>query len=276
MMALIDQYNDHFELKTGEELVAVAQQVVADLGLSQKLGDITERLLRHYVTEGVVSRPVREGREVRYGFRHLLELLAVRMWVLQGFPLSSAHRYSVHQPNDKIIEALKTFRLDDKAASADMLVKLFRASSAPEPGTLRESGRMYDAASPALSRKPVSSNIARFGLADVLQEMRITEARLQQQLQELNRRFHDVLRTNAQTRELLGRVEDQQRLLITTADQQKDFVRDMFRDLHDTQQAQMQQMLTRLFDEHTAKILAAVRTTRLNDTNDKPDINPAP
>ena len=207
MMALIDQYNDHFELKTGEELVEAAQQVVADLGLSPKVGDITERLLRHYVTEGVVSRPVREGREVRYGFRHLLELLAVRMWVLQGFPLSSAQPSSVHRPNDKIIEALKTFRPDDKAASADMLVKLFRASSAPEPGTLRESSSMYDAASPALSRKPVSSNIASFGLADVLQEMRITEARLQQQLQELDRRFHDVLRTNAQTRELLGRVK---------------------------------------------------------------------
>jgi len=261
MMALIDQYNDHFGLKTGEELVETARQVVADLGLSQKLGDITERLLRHYVTEGVVSRPVREGREVRYGFRHLLELLAVRMWVLQGYPLSDARAFSVGQPSNSIITALKNFRLDDKPASAEILVKMFRASYAPESGTLRDISRLYNAPATPVGRKSVSSNSASLGMADVLQEMRTLEADMKHHLRELADRFSGMASTHEQTTRLLARVEDQQRMLISTADQQREFVRAMIRDL---------------LDEHTAKILAAVRTTRLNDTYDKPDNNPAP
>lgn len=261
MMALIDQYNDHFELQTGEELVEAAQQVVADLGLSPKVGDITERLLRHYVTEGVVSRPVREGREVRYGFRHLLELLAVRMWVLQGYPLSNARAFSVGQPSNSIIEALKEFRIDDQPASAEMLVKMFRASSAPEPGTLRDISRMYSASPAAVGRKPVPSNSASLGMADVLQEMRTLEADMKHHLRELAERFSAMAKTHEQTTRLLERVEDQQRMLISTADQQREFVRAMIRDL---------------LDEHTAKIIAEVRITRLNEANEKPDNNPAP
>ena len=140
----------------------------------------------------------------------------------------------------------------------------------------RESSPTYDAASAALSRKPVSSNIASYGEADVLHELRSIEDRLQQQLKELDQRFHDVMHINAQTRDLLSRVEDQQRLLITTADQQKDFVRDMFRDLHSAQQAEMQQLLKHLFDKHAAEIHTLLREVQIKDTNPAPDSNPAP
>jgi hypothetical protein len=41
--------------------------------------ELTDRLLRHYVSEEVVSKPEKAGSENRFGFQHLMELLAVRM-----------------------------------------------------------------------------------------------------------------------------------------------------------------------------------------------------
>jgi len=39
---------------------------------------IKERLLRHYVSEGLLSAPAKEGQQNVFGFQHLMELLAVR------------------------------------------------------------------------------------------------------------------------------------------------------------------------------------------------------
>lgn len=40
--------------------------------------ELTDRLLRHYVSEELVSPPVKEGSENRFLFQHVMELLAVR------------------------------------------------------------------------------------------------------------------------------------------------------------------------------------------------------
>ena len=40
--------------------------------------ELKERLLRHYVSKGLLSAPAKEGQQNVFGFQHLMELLAVR------------------------------------------------------------------------------------------------------------------------------------------------------------------------------------------------------
>lgn len=46
--------------------------------------EVNARLVRHYSTQGLLSLPVREGREARYSRKHLLELLALRRLMADG------------------------------------------------------------------------------------------------------------------------------------------------------------------------------------------------
>lgn len=50
---------------------------------------IGPRLVRYYTSEGVVDRPERQGREARYSYRHLLQVLLVRRLLQEGYGLSA-------------------------------------------------------------------------------------------------------------------------------------------------------------------------------------------
>ena len=60
-----DQYSNDFDSVPAEELIEIAKRVAAELQLPPAVADVNERLLRHYVSAGVVTRPDRVGREVR-------------------------------------------------------------------------------------------------------------------------------------------------------------------------------------------------------------------
>ena len=48
--------------------------------------EVNARLVRHYLSLGLLDENAREGREARYGFRHLLQLLLVRRLLTEGYP----------------------------------------------------------------------------------------------------------------------------------------------------------------------------------------------
>lgn len=50
---------------------------------------VNPRLVRHYTTQGWLDKPIRQGREVRYGYRHLLQLLVLRRLLADGYSVSS-------------------------------------------------------------------------------------------------------------------------------------------------------------------------------------------
>ena len=50
--------------------------------------EVNARLVRHYAGLGLLDENAREGREARYGFRHLLQLLLVRRFLIEGYPAS--------------------------------------------------------------------------------------------------------------------------------------------------------------------------------------------
>ncbi|GGJ76267.1 MerR family transcriptional regulator [Deinococcus aquiradiocola] len=51
---------------------------------SRTTEDVNPRLIRHYTTQGLLDPPQKEGREARYGRRHLLQLLTLRRLMGEG------------------------------------------------------------------------------------------------------------------------------------------------------------------------------------------------
>ncbi|WP_225885368.1 MerR family transcriptional regulator [Leptolyngbya sp. KIOST-1] len=50
---------------------------------------VNPRLVRHYTTQGWLDRPLKQGREARYTYRHLLQLLVLRRLLAEGYSTSS-------------------------------------------------------------------------------------------------------------------------------------------------------------------------------------------
>jgi DNA-binding transcriptional MerR regulator len=46
---------------------------------------ITIRNLRHYAGEGLIDEPLKQGREARYSFRHLVQVLLLRRAMAEGY-----------------------------------------------------------------------------------------------------------------------------------------------------------------------------------------------
>lgn len=76
---------------TLEEFVDCLNQLLPTI-LPQPLRDddaINPRLVRYYTSEGLVDRPERQGREARYHYRHLLQVLLVRRLLQEGYGLGA-------------------------------------------------------------------------------------------------------------------------------------------------------------------------------------------
>src|SRR5512139_1872106 len=56
--------------------------------LADDAGAANERLVRHYVQVGVLTAPEREGREALFGLRQVVEFLATRYLLKDGWPLA--------------------------------------------------------------------------------------------------------------------------------------------------------------------------------------------
>ncbi|NER52792.1 MAG: MerR family transcriptional regulator [Symploca sp. SIO1A3] len=67
--------------------------------------DITPRLVRHYATQGMLDEPLKEGREARYTYRHLLQLLVVRRLLAEGYGASAIDNLATSKNNTEL-EAL--------------------------------------------------------------------------------------------------------------------------------------------------------------------------
>ena len=50
---------------------------------------VNARLVRHYTTQGLLDKPLKQGREARYVYRHVLQLLALRRLLADGYSISS-------------------------------------------------------------------------------------------------------------------------------------------------------------------------------------------
>ena len=84
----------------------------------------SERLVRFYVTSGVLQRPQRDGREALFGQRQAVEFLAARVLLEDGWPLAKVAEYLPTQTEGALI-ALLPERASAKT-KAQELVERFR------------------------------------------------------------------------------------------------------------------------------------------------------
>lgn len=86
-------HNYHRFSGSASELADLAITCSRHLSLPGDTSKISERLIRYYVTEGLLSRPIRIGRDAEYGYKHLLQFLASRSLMEEGYPMQKVADY---------------------------------------------------------------------------------------------------------------------------------------------------------------------------------------
>ncbi len=75
------------------DLADLAITCSRNLGLPGDTSKISERLIRYYVTEGLLSRPIRIGLDAEYTYEYLLQFLASRTLMEEGYPMQKVADY---------------------------------------------------------------------------------------------------------------------------------------------------------------------------------------
>ena len=113
------------------ELSALAIRCSNFLNLPGDTDKINERTIRYYVTEGLVDRPTRIGRDAEYEYIHLLQFLASRYLVASGYPMAKVAPYIASRSMEDLTKFVSN---PTKPNLAELLVASFakeRLSSYP-------------------------------------------------------------------------------------------------------------------------------------------------
>ena len=168
---------------SADDLIASAQEVAKILNLDQEATEGNERLVRHYVSVGVVDKPTREGRDALYGFRHLVQFVAARRLLAEGLPLAKIAKFTGAVPTETLTEYLEN---PNKTNEAELLVAVFRSETtsrnSPPPASRRPP--------PA---KPPQSMATGMGMVDVVHEMREMEHRVRDQPQVMQKKVREMV-----------------------------------------------------------------------------------
>ena len=105
------------------DLANLASQCAHYLQLPGDLDKINERIVRYYVAEGLVARPERIGRDAQYGYKHLLQFLAGRLLVENGYPMQKVAPYLMSESLDKLQTLVMTKTVP---SMAEILVASFQ------------------------------------------------------------------------------------------------------------------------------------------------------
>ena len=186
MDALLERLQTGFQ-GNADALLAAAQDLVKTLKLDQEAGEGNERLLRHYVSIGVVDKPAREGRDALYGFRHLVQFVAARRLLAEGFNLAKIAKYTAVVPTEALTSYLEK---SDRASEAELLVAAFKAEPASRS---KVTATQATPANRTLPAKTMPSLPTGMGMVDVMHEMREMEQRVHRQLTDLKDRMHAMV-----------------------------------------------------------------------------------
>lgn len=107
------------------ELADLAVACSRDLRLALGTDKTNERLVRYYVTEGVLDRPERVGRDAAYGYRHLLQLLTARRMADAGITLAAVAHHNRAATTKSLEEGLAR----PLPTAAEILVQEFMGST---------------------------------------------------------------------------------------------------------------------------------------------------
>lgn len=175
------------------DLVAVALACAPECQIAVDPDRTNDRLVRYYVTEGVMDRPERIGRDAAYGFRHLLQLLTARRMADAGMLLSAIARHNQGATTRALEDAL----CKPSPTAAELLVHQFSTQTPPGAAALQTPS--------AFASPRRSSATPALALPDVLDEVHQMKLALEQQVLELARQIDQLTQ---QQRELIRSVNE--------------------------------------------------------------------
>lgn len=123
------------------DFVNLANQLLPDY-LPQELsdqrlrGEVSPRLVRHYATQGLLQEPRKAGREARYSYRHLLQLLLVRRLMAEGYTSSSIDDLTTSRSDQELEELLRggvQISMEPANSAVAFLTGLKAATPVPAP-----------------------------------------------------------------------------------------------------------------------------------------------
>ena len=87
-----------------DDFVEVANQLLPqflpDGGAESRIQEtVNVRLVRHYTTSGLLDKPLKQGREARYTYRHLLQLLLLRRLLAEGYSSGAVGQLVANKTN---------------------------------------------------------------------------------------------------------------------------------------------------------------------------------
>ena len=300
MNRVLEQMRKEFQ-GNADALVLAAQEVVQKLNIAQEASEGNERLVRHYVHVAAVDKPLREGRDAVYGFRHLVQYVATRRLLAEGFPLAKIASYTSAVPTEDLARYLEK---TDRVSEAELLVAAFRTEGVTRAGA---SGSFAKRPPPV---KPLPSSVGSMGMVDVMHEMREMEQRTRYQIEAMRKevqlmfddatkrlasqmpsgggdpaafkqglrhiaelmdetveRLHDVLKKPV---DMIEKQMDQQRYLFDEAYRQKDFLEKMFADVLGRQRAELEAIAQhqRTFLQRFASDMTSHQSTLLKRIDD--------
>jgi DNA-binding transcriptional MerR regulator len=182
---------------TAAELAEKCNSLLPRLHLEAESGVLNERLVRYYVTQGVLTPPDREGREALFGFRQAVELLVCRYLLNDGWPLakiaalvqsadltSLQHLMPTDRPRTRAEEALARIRKAEVSVAEPKLALQASQPGRPKPSpkalALKSAARARFAAPPALE---MAADLTRrkSALADNLKALGNADGRIRRQ-----------------------------------------------------------------------------------------------
>jgi DNA-binding transcriptional MerR regulator len=123
--------------------------------------DINPRLVRYYSTQGLIDKPLKHGREVRYGYRHLLQLLLVKRLLMEGYTSTAITRLVLSKDNAAMESLLHGgVELTVQAANPALafLEHIQQRASSPAPAAPAAMSR--NPGSPAVKSIPAATGTA--------------------------------------------------------------------------------------------------------------------
>ena len=105
--------------------------------LADDAGSANERLVRHYVQVGVLTAPEREGREALFGLRQVVEFLAARYLIKDGWPLAKVAEMVRATDLDGLAGMIPTDR--PRTRAEEVIAKYRRGRPLEAPASARTS-----------------------------------------------------------------------------------------------------------------------------------------
>lgn len=190
---------EEFVEAVNELLPTIMPPDVADQRLKEEL---TPRLVRHYATQGGLDMPEREGREARYTYRQLLQVLALRLLQAQGHRTSSVNPLTAGMTDAELEDLLAGGRqvsLTPAPNPALQFLEGLRAKAPTSPATPATQASPSPTPSPTLTPSWTRHDIAPGLELHVRGDFRFPPTTDGQA--EIFRRLHEVLKSQGVRRQ---------------------------------------------------------------------------